>query len=161
LPKQGEDEGGRKVIETRELTRIEADTFGASIESSAQFVPLAFTNIYRSERRRSSGRQIARTREGGTPHSDNNRQESAAGETESLSSQDPSSFYPHARSLADLVTSRQLGIISVLGKKAGLDIDWECDRVLGCKPLDLSKGAASAFIDHLERRQIEQIRRAS
>ena len=148
------------MIETPELNRIEADTSGASIESSAQFVPLAFTNIYRSERRRSSGRQIARTREGGTPHSDNNRQESISGETESLS-QDPSSFYPHARSLADLVTARQLGMISLLGKRTGLDIDLECDRTLGCKPHDLSKNAASAFIDHLERKQIGRIRRAS
>lgn len=57
---------------------------------------------------------------------------------------------PLARSMADLVTPKQLGMIRALAREAGVDADEECAGVLGCKTEELSKKAASSFIDHLK-----------
>jgi hypothetical protein len=57
---------------------------------------------------------------------------------------------PLARSMADLVTPKQLGMIRALAREAGVDADEECTGVLGCKTEELSKRAASSFIDHLK-----------
>ncbi len=60
---------------------------------------------------------------------------------------------PLAKSMADLVTPKQLGMIRALGREAGVDIDEECQNVLRCKTDELSKRAASSFIDHLKNSQ--------
>jgi hypothetical protein len=57
---------------------------------------------------------------------------------------------PVAKSLADLVTPKQLGMIRALGREAGVDVDEECTAVMSCKTDELSKKAASAFIQHLQ-----------
>jgi Rad52/22 family double-strand break repair protein len=57
---------------------------------------------------------------------------------------------PLARSMADLVTPKQLGMIRALAREAGVDADEECTSILGCKTEELSKRAASSFIDHLK-----------
>lgn len=58
---------------------------------------------------------------------------------------------PVAASLSDLVTAKQLGMIRAIGRRSGIDTDAECRLVLRCQVSELSKRAASAFIDHLER----------
>jgi hypothetical protein len=70
---------------------------------------------------------------------------------------------PLAKSMADLVTPKQLGMIRALAREAGVDPDEECQSVLRCKTDELSKRAASSFIDHLKGLQQEAgaIRRAS
>jgi hypothetical protein len=60
---------------------------------------------------------------------------------------------PLAKSMADLVTPKQLGMIRALGREAGVDIDEECMTILRCKTEELSKRAASSFIDHLKNLQ--------
>lgn len=55
-----------------------------------------------------------------------------------------------AQSLADLVTPKQLGMIRALARERELDPDAECGEVRGCKIEELSKRAASEFIDHLK-----------
>lgn len=60
---------------------------------------------------------------------------------------------PIAKSLGDLVTAKQLGMIRALGREAGLDIEEECNTVMSCKTDELSKKAASAFIQHLQTAQ--------
>ncbi|MFN2454243.1 MAG: Rad52/Rad22 family DNA repair protein [Pyrinomonadaceae bacterium] len=62
---------------------------------------------------------------------------------------------PLAKSMADLVTPKQLGMIRALGREAGVDVDVECQTVLRCKTDELSKRAASSFIDHLKGLQQE------
>lgn len=62
---------------------------------------------------------------------------------------------PVAKSLQDLVTSKQLGMIRALGREIGVDIDEECEQIAGCKTDELSKKAASAFIGHLQTMQNE------
>ena len=57
---------------------------------------------------------------------------------------------PLAKSMADLVTPKQLGMIRALAREAGVDVDEECQNVLRCKADELSKRAASSFIDHLK-----------
>jgi len=57
---------------------------------------------------------------------------------------------PVAKSMADIVTPRQLGMIRALGREIGLDVDEECQAYLHCKTEELSKRAASNFIDHLK-----------
>lgn len=60
---------------------------------------------------------------------------------------------PLAKSMADLVTPKQLGMIRALGREANVEIDEECQTVLRCKTDELSKRAASSFIDHLKNLQ--------
>ncbi len=57
---------------------------------------------------------------------------------------------PLAKSMADLVTPKQLGMIRALAREAGVDVEEECQNVLRCKTEELSKRAASSFIDHLK-----------
>ncbi|HEX7998276.1 MAG TPA: Rad52/Rad22 family DNA repair protein [Pyrinomonadaceae bacterium] len=71
---------------------------------------------------------------------------------------------PLAKSMADLVTPKQLGMIRALAREAGVDVEEECQNVLRCKTDELSKRAASSFIDHLKGLQQEALggmRRAS
>ena len=60
---------------------------------------------------------------------------------------------PVAKSLADLVTPKQLGMIRALGRETSVDTDQECETVMSCKTDELSKKAASAFIQHLQEMQ--------
>jgi hypothetical protein len=57
---------------------------------------------------------------------------------------------PVARNLNDLVTAKQLGMIRAIGREVGIDPDEECNEVMSCKTDELSKKAASAFIQHLQ-----------
>lgn len=73
---------------------------------------------------------------------------------------------PLAKSMSDLVTPKQLGMIRALAREAGVDVEEECQTVLRCKTDELSKRAASSFIDHLKGLHTEaaaagQMRRAS
>ncbi|HEY0078034.1 MAG TPA: Rad52/Rad22 family DNA repair protein [Pyrinomonadaceae bacterium] len=71
---------------------------------------------------------------------------------------------PLAKSMADLVTPKQLGMIRALAREAGVDVEEECQSVLRCRTEELSKKAASSFIDHLKNMQQEAaggMRRAS
>ncbi len=72
---------------------------------------------------------------------------------------------PLAKSMADLVTPKQLGMIRALAREAGVDVEEECQSVLRCRTEELSKRAASSFIDHLKSLQQQEaaggMRRAS
>jgi hypothetical protein len=71
---------------------------------------------------------------------------------------------PVAKSVATLVTPKQLGMIRALAREAGVDYEVECEAQLKCKADELSKRAASAFIDYLKNLQAEggaDFRRAS
>lgn len=57
---------------------------------------------------------------------------------------------PVAKSLGDLVTAKQLGMIRALARENGIDADEECQTVMQCKTDELSKKAASSFIQHLQ-----------
>jgi hypothetical protein len=72
---------------------------------------------------------------------------------------------PLAKSMTDLVTPKQLGMIRALAREAGVDADEECQATLRIRTEELSKKAASSFIDHLKGLQGAQaqqpMRRAS
>lgn len=72
---------------------------------------------------------------------------------------------PIAKSLADLVTPKQLGMIRALGREAGIDTEEACQALLDCHTDELSKRAASNFIEHLQEMSREaasvNVRRAS
>jgi hypothetical protein len=71
---------------------------------------------------------------------------------------------PLAKSMADLVTPKQLGMIRALAREAGVDPDEESQQVMRVRTEELSKRAASSFIDHLKglgREQTFEVRRAS
>jgi hypothetical protein len=57
---------------------------------------------------------------------------------------------PVAKSLGDLVTAKQLGMIRALARENGIDADEECQTVMNCKTDELSRKAASSFIQHLQ-----------
>ena len=63
---------------------------------------------------------------------------------------------PIARSLSDLVTAKQLGMIRALAREAGVDPDEECQTAMNCKTDELSRKAASALITHLQDLQKNQ-----
>lgn len=57
---------------------------------------------------------------------------------------------PIAKSLSDLVTAKQLGMIRAISREISIDADEECQTVMQCKTDELSKKAASGFIQHLQ-----------
>jgi hypothetical protein len=57
---------------------------------------------------------------------------------------------PLAKSMADLVSPKQLGMIRALARQAGVDPDEESRSVMRVSAEELSKRAASSFIDHLK-----------
>lgn len=63
---------------------------------------------------------------------------------------------PIARSLSDLVTAKQLGMIRAISREIGADPDVECQNVMQCKTDELSKKAASGLIQHLQDLQKNQ-----
>ena len=63
---------------------------------------------------------------------------------------------PIARSLSDLVTAKQLGMIRAISREMGVDADEECQTVMQCKTDELSKRAASSLIQHLQDLQKQQ-----
>ncbi|MCY7374598.1 MAG: SWIM zinc finger family protein [Pyrinomonadaceae bacterium] len=63
---------------------------------------------------------------------------------------------PIARSLSDLVTAKQLGMIRAISREIGMDADAECQNVMQCKTDELSKKAASGLIQHLQDMQKNQ-----
>ena len=63
---------------------------------------------------------------------------------------------PIARSLSDLVTAKQLGMIRAISREIGVDPDHECNTIMHCKTDELSKKAASSLIQHLQDLQKNQ-----
>jgi predicted nucleic acid-binding Zn finger protein len=65
---------------------------------------------------------------------------------------------PLAKSVAELATPKQLGMIRALCRELEIDADKECQRVLNlnCRIEELSRRAASSFIDHLKRQSQEE-----
>ncbi len=57
---------------------------------------------------------------------------------------------PVAKSLGDMVTAKQLGMIRAIAREANLDAEQECSQLLKCDVQELSKRAASDLIDHLQ-----------
>ncbi len=64
---------------------------------------------------------------------------------------------PIARSLSDLVTAKQLGMIRAIAREMSVDPDEECQTVMNCKTDELSKRAASSLIQHLQDMQKGQL----
>ena len=60
---------------------------------------------------------------------------------------------PVAVGVADLVTAKQLGMIRAISRELNVDADEECTRLMKCKTDELSKRAASSFIQHLQEMQ--------
>jgi hypothetical protein len=63
---------------------------------------------------------------------------------------------PVAKSLSDLVTAKQLGMIRAIAREINVDADEECQNVMQCKTDELSKKAASGLIQHLQDLQKNQ-----
>jgi hypothetical protein len=62
---------------------------------------------------------------------------------------------PLAKSMTDLVTPKQLGMIRALGRELNIDPEEECQTLLRCRTEELSKRAASSLIEHLKNMQRE------
>jgi hypothetical protein len=72
---------------------------------------------------------------------------------------------PRPKTLNDLVTPKQLWMIRNLGREIGCNVEQECQSLLQCNLEEISKRAASSFIDYLKRQQQEnqpeELKRAS
>src|SRR5215475_13780886 len=72
---------------------------------------------------------------------------------------------PRPKTLGDLVTPKQLWMIRNLGREIGCDVEQECQSLMQCNLEEISKRAASSFIDYLKRlqqeNQPEELRQAS
>ncbi len=64
---------------------------------------------------------------------------------------------PIAKSLSDLVTAKQLGMIRAISREIGIDADEESNQVMSCRTDELSKRAASILIQHLQDLQQNQV----
>lgn len=64
---------------------------------------------------------------------------------------------PIAKTISDMVTTKQLGMIRAVSREIGIDADEECSAVMKCKISELSRRAASALIDHLREMQPQQV----
>jgi len=60
---------------------------------------------------------------------------------------------PIAKSLGDMITGKQLGMIRAIAREADLDAEKECSQLMNCGIEELSKKAASDLIDHLQNLQ--------
>lgn len=60
-----------------------------------------------------------------------------------------------AKSLSELITPKQLGMIRAIAREADIDAAKECGNLMRCSVTELSRKAASEFIDHLRRMQTE------
>jgi hypothetical protein len=58
-----------------------------------------------------------------------------------------------ASTLGDLIRPKQIWMIRNLGRQLGLDADKECSSILHVPLEEISKQAASMFIEHLKQRQ--------
>lgn len=71
---------------------------------------------------------------------------------------------PRPKTLGDLVTPKQLWMIRNIGREIACDVEQECQSLMQCNLEEISKRAASSFIDYLKRRQQEnqpeELRRA-
>jgi hypothetical protein len=56
---------------------------------------------------------------------------------------------PIAKTISDMVTTKQLGMIRAICRENNLDPEEECMAVMKCKVNELSRRAASSLIDHL------------
>jgi hypothetical protein len=54
-----------------------------------------------------------------------------------------------AKTMADMITTKQLRMIHSLARERGIDANAECSAMTNCRIGELSKRAASAFIEHL------------
>ncbi|HXG65478.1 MAG TPA: Rad52/Rad22 family DNA repair protein [Blastocatellia bacterium] len=63
---------------------------------------------------------------------------------------------PVAKTMADLVTPKQLVAIRTIAKVQGVNEEAECQKVMNCKPEELSRRAASAFIDYLKQHNAQE-----
>jgi hypothetical protein len=65
---------------------------------------------------------------------------------------EPQTYTPHARSMSELVTPRQLVAIRAISNAQRVDSENECEVFFKerIKPEELSRKAASAFIDYLK-----------
>ena len=57
---------------------------------------------------------------------------------------------PVAKSIGDMVTAKQLGMIRAIAREANLDAEHECMQLLKCHVDELSKRAASDLIEYLQ-----------
>lgn len=60
---------------------------------------------------------------------------------------------PIAKSLGDMVTGKQLGMIRAIAREARIDAEAECSQMMRCGIDELSKRAASDLIEHLQNLQ--------
>lgn len=60
---------------------------------------------------------------------------------------------PVAKSLGDMITSKQLNMIRAIAREANLDAETECTQIMHCCIAELSKKAASHLIAHLQNLQ--------
>jgi hypothetical protein len=69
---------------------------------------------------------------------------------------------PIAKTMADLVTPKQLVAIRAIANAQRVNAEAECLEVLKCRPEELSRRAASAFIDYLKSKtaDVEEVRHA-
>jgi hypothetical protein len=59
--------------------------------------------------------------------------------------------------MADLVTPKQLVAIRAIANANRLNAERECMEVVKCRPEELSRRAASAFIDYLKNRTSDAV----
>jgi Rad52/22 family double-strand break repair protein len=72
----------------------------------------------------------------------------------------PQSLFPRdpvAKTMADLVTPKQLVAIRAIANAHGVNAETQCLELLKCRPEELSRKAASVFIDYLKSKTPDEV----
>jgi Rad52/22 family double-strand break repair protein/SWIM zinc finger len=64
---------------------------------------------------------------------------------------------PVAKTMADLVTPKQLVAIRAIANAHGINAETQCVELLRCRPEELSRKAASVFIDYLKSKTPDEV----
>ncbi|HEY9232400.1 MAG TPA: Rad52/Rad22 family DNA repair protein [Blastocatellia bacterium] len=64
---------------------------------------------------------------------------------------------PVAKTMADLVTPKQLVAIRAIANAHGINAETQCVELLRCRPEELSRKAASTFIDYLKSKTADEV----
>ena len=64
---------------------------------------------------------------------------------------------PVAKTMADLVTPKQLVAIRAIANAHGINAEAQCLEMLKCRPEELSRKAASVFIDYMKSKTPDEV----
>lgn len=80
---------------------------------------------------------------------------SDASKNKQIKGQEKLDHDPIAKTISELITTKQMGMIRAVAREKAIDADGECTAFMGCRINELSRKAASKMIEHLQSINVE------